>query len=87
MQAQENEAESLFEAFRSVDAQNYFDLTAGFEINDNAYVSGQVRNLANTNPPILGNNTGTTDFNSGNTFPSLYDTLGRVYSININLRF
>jgi hypothetical protein len=38
-------------------------------------------------PPILGNNTGSTAFNSGNTFPSLFDTMGRTYSINLKVTF
>lgn len=87
MEAQANEAAALFPAFRSIDAHNYFDFTAGFQINETARISGQVRNLANKNPPIIGNETGTTAFNSGNTFPSLYDVLGRTYSIRMNLVF
>lgn len=87
LEAQSNEAAALFADFRSIDAQNYFDFSAGYQINETARLSGHVRNLTNENPPIIGNDTGTTSFNSGNTFPSLYDTLGRVYSINVNLSF
>ena len=36
---------------------------------------------------ILCNNTGSTSFNSGNTFPSLFDTMGRTYSINLKVTF
>ena len=87
MEAQQNEAAALFPAFRQVEAQDYLDLSASFQINEDLVISGLVTNLANKNPPILGNNTGTTAFNSGNTFPSLYDTLGRVYSVNVKVNF
>ncbi|MEL6366248.1 MAG: TonB-dependent receptor plug domain-containing protein [Pseudomonadota bacterium] len=87
MEAQANEAAALFPAFRQVDAQNYYDLTFGAQLTDYAYVSGLVSNIAGTEPPILGNETGSTAFNSGNTFPSIFDTLGRVYAINLKLSF
>ncbi len=85
MDAQDNEASLLFPAFRSVDAQHYFDLTAGYNYNDMARVSLLVTNLVDEEPPILGNGTGSTAFNSGNTFPSLFDTLGRTYSVSLKL--
>ncbi len=86
MDAQKNEAAALFEAFRSVDSQNYVDLTLGYTW-DMIRFSLLVTNLFDESPPILGNNTGTTSFNSGNTFPSLFDTMGRIYSANVRLSF
>lgn len=44
-------------------------------------------NLTDEDPPILGNETGSTSFNSGNSFPSLFDSLGRTYSANLRLTF
>ena len=87
MDAQANEAASLFSAFRSVDSQNYFDLTFGYTYQDWGRISLLVSNVADEDPPILGNETGSTSFNSGNTFPSLFDTLGRTYSVNLKLTF
>jgi iron complex outermembrane receptor protein len=87
MDAQDGEAETLFEAFRSVESQSYFDLTFGYTFRDMARVSLLVRNVFDENPPILGNNTGSTAFNSGNTFPSLYDTLGRTWAVNLKFMF
>lgn len=57
MDAQANEAAALFPAFRSVDAQDYFDLTFGFEYKDFGRISLLVRNVADQDPPILGNRT------------------------------
>lgn len=87
MDVQSNEASALFPAFRSVDAQDYFDLSLGYNFEDWARVSLLVTNIADEDPPILGNETGSTSFNSGNTFPSLFDTMGRIYSVNLNLAF
>ncbi len=87
MDAQSSEAGTLFPEFRSVDAQNYFDLSFGFNYKDIGRFSLLVTNIADEDPPILGNETGSTSFNSGNTFPSLFDTLGRTYSVNLKLNF
>lgn len=87
MDAQENEAEALFPAFRSVDSQDYFDLSIGYDFFDNARVALLVKNIADEDPPILGNETGSTAFNSGNTFPSLFDSMGRTYNINLKVAF
>ena len=87
MKAQTNEAAALFPAFRSVSAQNYFDLSFGYNFMDNARVAVLIKNVADEDPPILGNNTGSTAFNSGNTFPSLFDSMGRTYNLNLKLSF
>jgi len=87
MDAQANEADALFEAFRSVSSQDYFDLTFGYTWNDMIRLSLLVTNVFDEDPPILGNETGSTSFNSGNTFPSLFDTMGRTYSASVKLTF
>ena len=87
MDAQSNEASALFPTFRSVSSQDYFDLTFGYVWKDSVRVSLLVANLLDEDPPILGNETGSTSFNSGNTFPSLFDTVGRTYAVNLKLTF
>ena len=46
-----------------------------------------IANVTDEDPPILGNETGSTAFNSGNTFPSMFDTMGRVYNAAVKLSF
>ncbi len=87
MDAQTNEAGALFSAFRSVGAQDYFDLTFGYNFMDNGRIAVLIKNVADEDPPILGNETGSTAFNSGNTFPSLFDSMGRTYNVNLKLAF
>jgi outer membrane receptor protein involved in Fe transport len=50
-------------------------------------VQASVVNLLDKNLLVVGNEAGTTSANSGNTFPSVYDTLGRVYAIGFNVKF
>jgi outer membrane receptor protein involved in Fe transport len=87
MDAQVNEADALFPDFRSVSANDYFDLTFGYTYNDMIRLSLLVANVFDEDPPILGNETGSTSFNSGNTFPSLFDTMGRVYNVAVRVTF
>lgn len=81
------ESAAIFPAFRQIDAFNYFDLSGSYELNDNVVFRASVDNLFGELPPIIGNDTGTTAFNSGNTFRSLYDVFGRVYTVGVNVSF
>ena len=54
---------------------------------ENVNLSFGVDNLLDEQPPIIGSDTGTTSFNSGNTFPSLYDILGRTYTVAVKANF
>jgi len=76
-----------FGQFRSIDSYNYFDLSASWQYNDNFSVQLSARNITDEDPPVVGNEAGTTSANNGNTFPSVYDTLGRVYTIGVNVKF
>ena len=38
-------------------------------------------------PPIVGSSIGSTAFNSGNTYPSTYDALGRRFAASARIRF
>ena len=37
--------------------------------------------------PELGSTIGSTSFNSGNTYPSTYDTLGRRFAVSARMKF
>ncbi|ROU04718.1 TonB-dependent receptor plug domain-containing protein [Lysobacter enzymogenes] len=76
-----------FNAYRSVDAYNYFDLSMAYELPWNARVTFTVNNVADKQPPQVGSNIGSTGVNSGNTFPQFYDTIGRYYTLGYKMRF
>ena len=87
MDAQANEAAALFPAFpqRQLAGLLRSDLRLCLERHGSNFAARRER--ADEDPPILGNETGSTSFNSGNTFPSLFDTMGRTYSISLKLTF
>ena len=70
-----------------IGAFNYFDLSTRFSITDHYDLTLSAFNLFDKQPPNVGNNAGTTSANSGNTFPSTYDALGRRYAATVRLKF
>lgn len=74
-------------AYSRIPAYNYFDLSGGWDVNDNIRLVGTISNLTDEQPPEVGNTIGATSTNSGNTFPQSYDTIGRYYSIALRARF
>lgn len=74
--------------FNEIEAYNYFDLNAQFDIERRFQLTIGVQNLFDKQPPIVGSpGTGSTAANSGNTFPSTYDPLGRSYSASVRVKF
>ena len=73
--------------FRKIKATHYFDLTTRFNVSENLVFTLTVQNLLDKKPPIVGNTIGSTTYNSGNTFPSTYDALGRRYAVSAKLKF
>jgi outer membrane receptor protein involved in Fe transport len=73
--------------FNKIDSQDYFDLSARFNVSDNLTFTATVQNLLDNQPPIVGNTAGSTTYNSGNTYPSTYDALGRRYAVSAKVKF
>ena len=73
--------------FNKIKAFSYFDLSTRFNVVENITFTITVQNLLDKKPPIVGTNVGTVSFNSGNTYPSTYDTLGRRYAASVKLKF
>jgi outer membrane receptor protein involved in Fe transport len=73
--------------FGKIDAYDYFDLAARFGVSDNFDMTVTVTNLFDRQPPIVGGTIGSTSFNSGNTYPSTYDTLGRRFVVGARIKF
>ncbi|MBB3911426.1 outer membrane receptor protein involved in Fe transport [Sphingomonas desiccabilis] len=75
------------EQFRRIKAAHYFDLATRFAATENFDFTVTVTNLFDKDPPLVGNTIGSTSFNSGNTYPSTYDALGRRFAFGAKLRF
>ncbi|EZP54201.1 TonB-dependent receptor domain-containing protein [Sphingomonas sp. RIT328] len=73
--------------FNRIGAYNYLDLSAQVEVNDHLTFTFGVRNMLNKKAPLVGSTAGSTSFNSGNTYPSTYDVLGRLFNVSGKLRF
>ena len=73
--------------FGRIPAYNYFDLATRVGVSDNFDLTLTVANLLDKDPPIVGGTVGSTGFNSGNTYPSTYDTLGRRYTVGARIKF
>lgn len=73
--------------FGRISAYDWFDLTLRFNITDNFSMTASVQNLLDKDPPVVGSSIGSTTFNSGNTYPSTYEALGRRYAVSARVRF
>jgi iron complex outermembrane receptor protein len=73
--------------FSSIPAYNYFDLSVGWDVNENARLNLTIANLTDEKPPLVGNTIAGTAENSGNTFPQTYDVIGRFFTLGARVRF
>lgn len=73
--------------FGKIKAYNFLDLATRIGVGDNLDFTVTVNNLLNKQPPIVGGTIGSTSFNSGNTFPSTYDAIGRRFQFGARMKF
>jgi len=73
--------------FNKIPSYDYFDLSTRFNVTDHFELTLSAFNLFDKKAPILGANAGTTTANSGNTFPSTYDVIGRRYAATARIKF
>jgi len=71
---------------RTLAAQNYIDLTANFTIHNNLNFRVGVNNVFDKDPPLTGINCPSV-FCNGNTFPQVYDALGRYVFVGLAADF
>jgi outer membrane receptor protein involved in Fe transport len=69
---------------RKLKAIDYFDIGASYKATKNITLSAAVNNVLDTDPPIRNNGAG---FTNGNTYPEVYDALGRRVSLTLNAKF
>ncbi|MDG2520281.1 TonB-dependent receptor [Caulobacter segnis] len=65
-----------------IKAQNYFDLTGVYDVNEDLSLTVGVRNLFDKDPPIVGSSAP-----ANNTFSATYDVEGRVVYASATARF
>ena len=69
---------------RYFDAENYLDLAATWQVMDTVTVRAGVNNVLD-NDPQLSYSVGTTG--NGNTYPQVYDSLGRYFFLGVTANF
>ena len=84
---EETQVAGTFEEFRKISSFDYIDLSVGYNVTKKLKVSALATNVFDKDPPVVGNEAGDTSSNSGNTFPSVYDPLGRVFSLGLSAQF
>ncbi len=77
---------TVLESFREIGAYDTFDFALRASIN-NVDLTLTVDNIFDKNPPLVGANVGGTQFNNGNTFPTIYDVLGRTFTLGARVKF
>lgn len=67
-------------------ARSYFDVSARWDHGDTFSLRMGINNLFDRAPPVAGSAAGPSNFGNGNTFPDLYDVLGRYAFVAVSLR-
>ncbi|MEP7154379.1 MAG: TonB-dependent receptor [Betaproteobacteria bacterium] len=78
---------TLNEIDKKMASREYFDFAASWAITKQLTLRGGVNNLLDKDPPIVNNGTLAGVFGNGNTYPQVYDTLGRRVFLNATYVF
>lgn len=73
--------------YLEIDDASYFDLSVRSNVSENFDVTFSIFNLLDRDAPNISSYIGGSAFNSGNTYPSTFDVLGRRYSVTGRVRF
>jgi outer membrane receptor protein involved in Fe transport len=71
----------------SLAAQNYIDLAFQWNATKNLTVRAGVNNVFDKDPPIIDSAIAGPPYGNGNTYPQVYDTLGRNFFLNLTAKF
>jgi iron complex outermembrane recepter protein len=73
--------------YAHIGSYQYFDLFTSYIFNKNLSVRAGVNNVLDKDPPFISSEFINPPFNSENTFPQVYDSLGRYIFANVTLTF
>ncbi|SHF56900.1 TonB dependent receptor [Microbulbifer donghaiensis] len=68
------------------DAMNYLDLSAAWAASETVVIRGGISNVTDEEPPLTAN-AGAGIYGNGNTFPGVYDSLGRYAFLGMTVDF
>ena len=78
---------TVLPAYQQIGAYDTFDLSIRVMPMKNLELAMTIDNLFDRQPPAVGNGVGGTSFNSGNTFPTIYDPIGRAFTLGARVKF
>jgi outer membrane receptor protein involved in Fe transport len=67
--------------------RDYLDLAASWNVTKQLTISGGIDNLLDKDPPIISSSIAGPAFGNGNTYPQVYDALGRKLFVSLQYRF
>lgn len=70
-----------------LEEMDYFDVSAVWDLLDNTSLRAGINNVTDEEPPIAGNAAGPSINGNGNTFPGMYDALGRYMFVGVSVEF
>jgi len=87
-----NLSAAIIETDKHLGSRNYLDLTASYTMSDAGMfsnVTGRlgINNLLDKDPPLVGQDTCPSVYCNGNTFPQVYDTMGRYVFLGLTADF
>ncbi|MEO8675912.1 MAG: TonB-dependent receptor [Casimicrobiaceae bacterium] len=68
-------------------AQNYIDLALQWNVDKNWSIRGGINNVFDRDPPIASSLIAGPPYGNGNTYPQVYDALGRNMFVNVTAKF
>jgi outer membrane receptor protein involved in Fe transport len=74
-------------ANEKINAQSYFDLALSARIGDKYNFRLGANNLLDKQPPIVGSEVSNAPLGNGNTYPQVYDALGRFVFAGVTIDF
>lgn len=79
--------EALSDTGVDLGERHYFDLAAIWDFTDFTTLRVGINNLFDREPPVAGQEAGPSIYGNGNTFPGIYDVLGRYLFIGLTAKF
>jgi iron complex outermembrane receptor protein len=70
-----------------IPAYNYFDLAASWQVKDNITLRMGVNNIFDKDPPVIDSVSYPLTAAGGNTYPGMYDPLGRTLFVNLTAKY
>jgi outer membrane receptor protein involved in Fe transport len=72
---------------RTFNAKNYFDIAGSWTATKQLTLRGGINNVLDKDPPVSDFTTQGAGFSNGNTYPQVYDSLGRRVFLNATYKF